>query len=146
MKKNLKKVFYLLMLGVMMYAPSAMAITCTTSGSDLIMRSSAEANPVIVDMQIPRTVHLVIVVLKIAIPVILVILGMLDLLKGVTASKEDEVKKGQQMFIKRLIAAVLVFFVITIVQLVISFAAKDSTNIMGCAKCFIDGECPVDKE
>ena len=143
MKKNLKKVFYLLMLGVMMYAPSAMALTCTNDGSNLVIKSSDAANPVLIDMQIPRTVHLIIVVLKIAIPVILVILGMMDLLKGVTASKEDEIKKGQQMFIKRLIAAVLVFFVVTIVQLVISFAAKDSTNIMGCAKCFIKGECPT---
>lgn len=143
MKKNLKKVFYLLMLGVMMYAPSAMALTCTNDGSNLVIKSSDAANPVLIDMQIPRTVHLIIVVLKIAIPVILVILGMMDLLKGVTASKEDEIKKGQQMFIKRLIAAVLVFFVVTIVQLVISFAAKDSTNIMGCAKCFINGDCPT---
>ena len=143
MKKNLKKVFYLLMLGVMMYAPSAMALTCTATESDLQIKTSDAANPVLIDMQIPRTVHLIIVVLKIAIPVILVILGMMDLLKGVTASKEDEIKKGQQMFIKRLIAAVLVFFVVTIVQLVISFAAKDSSNIMGCAKCFINGECPT---
>lgn len=143
MKNNLKKVFYLLMLGVMMYAPSAMALTCTAGESDLTIKTSDAANPVLIDMQIPRTVHLIIVVLKIAIPVILVILGMMDLLKGVTASKEDEIKKGQQMFIKRLIAAVLVFFVVTIVQLVISFAAKDSTNIMGCAKCFINGECPT---
>ncbi len=141
MKKNLKKIFYLLMLGVMMYAPSAMAMECRFEGKDLKMISGSKT--IIIDSQIPQTVHFIIVVLKIAIPILLVILGMMDLLKGVTASKEDEIKKGQQMFIKRLIAAVLVFFVVTIVQLVISFAAKDSTNIMGCAKCFINGECPT---
>ena len=141
MKKNLKKVFYLLMLGVMMYAPSAMALTCTNDGSNLVIKSSDAANPVLIDMQIPRTVHLIIVVLKIAIPVILVILGMMDLLKGVTASKEDEIKKGQQMFIKRLIAAVIVFFVFTIVQLVVSFADNSNEGIMNCANCFINNSC-----
>lgn len=138
--KNLKRVFYLLMMGVMLYAPSAMAMTCQMTDKELQMIPDS-GNPILIDLQIPRTVHLVIVILKITIPVILVILGMLDLLKGVTAQKEDEVKKGQQMFVKRLIAAVLVFFVVTIVQLVISFAAKNSNNIMNCADCFLNNSC-----
>ncbi len=139
MKKNLKKIFYLLMLGVMMYAPSAMAMECRFEGKDLKMISGSKT--IIIDSQIPQTVHFIIVVLKIAIPILLVILGMMDLLKGVTASKEDEIKKGQQMFIKRLIAAVIVFFVFTIVQLVVSFADNSNEGIMNCANCFINNSC-----
>ena len=141
MKKNLKKAFYLLILGVMFYAPNAMAaVTCQMDSENLKIITGDRT--VLIDPQIPHTVALVYTILKIAIPVLLVILGMIDLLKGVTAQKEDEIKKGQQTFIKRLIAAVIVFFVFTIVQIVVSFAAgSDSSNIMDCAKCFINGSC-----
>ena len=96
---------------------------------------------VIVDQKIPDTVSLIIKVIRIAVPVLLVIFGSLDLLKGVIAGKDDEIKKGQQMFIKRLIAGALVFFVFIIVQFVISLVADSDENakVMKCAKCFING-------
>ena len=62
-------------------------------------------------------------------------------MKGVIAQKEDEIKKAQQTFFKRLIAAVLVFFVFTAVKIVIGLATKDSKNILECAKCFIRNDC-----
>ena len=67
-----------------------------------------------------------ITVIKFGVPILLIIFGMLDLGKAVVASKEDEIKKGQQMFIKRVIAAILVFFVIVVVQLVVNLATSDS--------------------
>ncbi len=88
---------------------------------------------------IPYVVSTIILVLKIAVPVLLVIFGSIDFLKSVTASKEDEIKKGQQTFIKRLIAAVLVFFIIQIVQLILNFAANDE-GISGCFNCFVNGK------
>lgn len=88
---------------------------------------------------IPYVVSTIVLVLKIAVPVLLVIFGSIDFLKAVTASKEDEIKKGQQTFIKRLIAAVLVFFIIQIVQLILNFAANDD-GISGCFNCFVNGK------
>lgn len=126
-----KKIFIIIvLLTLILFAPSVMAVNIT----------GCEANlpGVVIDAKIPNTVHTIIVVIKIAVPVILVIFGMLDLFKGITAGKEDEIKKGQNLFVKRLIAAALVFFVISIVQLLISFVAGDE-GIMTCANCFING-------
>ena len=97
----------------------------------------------IIDEKIPNIVSTIITVIKIVVPVLLVIMGMLDLMKGITAGKEDEMKKGQSIFIKRLISGALVFFVFTIVQLIISFVADedDKANIATCSKCFINGDC-----
>ena len=93
-----------------------------------------------IDVKLPNMVHTIILVIQIAVPVLLVIFGMIDLFKGMIAQKEDEIKKGQQTFIKRLIAAAIVFFVIVIVKLLIGFVAgKDNDTIMGCANCFING-------
>ena len=99
------------------------------------------------DLNIPGKlidiVSKIILVLKFGVPILLIIFGMLDLGKAVIASKEDEIKKGQQMFIKRLIAAVIVFFVITVVQLIVNLATDndngENKNIWDCVDVFIKG-------
>lgn len=88
----------------------------------------------------PYMVHTIIVIIKIAVPILLIIFGMLDLGKAVIAQKEDEIKKGQQTFLKRAIAAVIVFFVIQIVQLIVRFVSNNDTSISNCFNCFINGE------
>ena len=57
--------------------------------------------------------------------------------------KEDEIKKGQQTFVKRLIAAVIVFLVVFIVELAIGLVAPkgDNDNIWGCFDCLVNNEC-----
>ena len=95
---------------------------------------------------IPEVVHIVYLVIQIVVPIIVVILGMIDLVKAVIAGKEDEIKKHQMTFIKRLIAAALVFFVFVIVKLVVSLVA-DTGNVMSCADCFLNGvdNCVIEK-
>lgn len=86
-------------------------------------------------------VSTIITLIKIGVPLLLIIFGMLDLGKAVVAQKEDEIKKGQQTFIKRIVAAILVFFVIAIVELVVGIAAGTSSEtIMGCVDKFINGQ------
>ena len=95
---------------------------------------------VAIDVKIANTVHKIIVAIKIAVPVLLVIFGMIDLFKGIMAQKEDEIKKGQQTFIKRIIAAAIIFFIIQVVQFLISFVTDNSeSDIWKCASCFING-------
>lgn len=60
----------------------------------------------------------IIPLIQIGIPIILILLGMLDLGKAVVASKEDEIKAAQKLLIKRAIYALAIFFVVLIVQLV----------------------------
>ena len=94
-----------------------------------------------IDEKIPNTISLIVKIIFIAVPILLVILGSMDLLKGVMAQKEDEIKKGQQTFIKRLIAGVLVFFVYAVVKLLIGAVAddEDKESIAQCACYFING-------
>ena len=81
-------------------------------------------------------VSLIITVIQYAVPLLLIIWGMLDLGKAVIASKEDEIKKGQQTFIKRIVAPIIVFFVIAVTKLVVNIATGD--NQQGITQC-IDG-------
>ena len=91
-----------------------------------------------IDTKIVNTVHIAILAIQIVVPILLIIFGMLDLTRAVIAQKEDEIKKGQQTFIKRLVAAAIVFFVIAVVKLVIGFVSGDK-NIVSCVNCFING-------
>lgn len=85
-----------------------------------------------------NVVHTVVEIIKIGVPILLIIFGMLDLGKAVMAQKEDEIKKGQQTFIKRLLAAAIVFFVIAIVQLVLNLVAPDNqASIWSCVEKFV---------
>ena len=95
-----------------------------------------------VDSLIPQLTTTAVNIIKIGIPIILIFLGMLDLGKAVMAQKEDEIKKSQQLFVKRLISAVLVFLVVFIVQLVIGLVAGNSQEgIVDCFDCFLSNDC-----
>lgn len=69
-------------------------------------------------------IRLVVFAIKVIVPIGLVIFGMIDLGQAVIKQKDDEIKKQQTLFVKRVIAAVLVFLVVSIVQLVISLIDK----------------------
>lgn len=126
-----KKLLFMFVIGfLVIFTPSVFA--ASIKGCETVLPG------VMIDPKIPNIVHTIILVIKIAVPIVLVIMGMLDLFKGITAQKEDEIKKGQGMFIKRLIAAAIIFFVISIVQMLISFVAGDE-GVMSCANCFING-------
>ena len=131
-----KKIFLIIVLAlVLCYVPSVFAADITACNG------VGGLGKISIDQRIPDTVHTIILVIQIAVPVVLVILGMLDLFKGITAQKEDEIKKAQQIFIKRLLAAALVFFVVAIVKIVVSFASGegDNSNFMTCVNCFLKG-------
>jgi hypothetical protein len=79
----------------------------------------------------------ILMVIQILIPIGLIVLGTIDLGKAVIASKEDEIKKNQQILIKRAIAAVLVFLLATIVTFLMSFVGGKTWT-----DCWIEGSCP----
>ena len=73
---------------------------------------------------------IVVTIIKVAIPIILIIMGMLDMGKAVTAGKDDEIKKQLKIFLIRAIAAILVFFIPAIVGVIMqtvntTFAGQD---------------------
>lgn len=89
---------------------------------------------------LPNVITLIIKIIQILVPVLLIIFGLIDLAKAVMAQKEDEIKKGQQTLIKRAVAAVIVFFVIILVQTLIKFVSGSDDTVMSCFNCFINGK------
>lgn len=80
----------------------------------------------------------VVLIIKIVVPLLLILLGMLDLGKAVISSDEKAIKTSTNMLIKRFIAAVVIFFIPTIVNALFSVLdvmgdAKNDYNV--CVKC-----------
>lgn len=97
------------------------------------------ATSLTIDSMLPQLVTTAVNLIKIGIPILLIIFGMMDLGKAVMAQKEDEIKKGWQTFVKRMAAAVIVFLVVFIVQIVFNLVAGDNKeSTWNCVKCFIN--------
>lgn len=82
-------------------------------------------------------------IVQIVIPIILIVYGVIDLGKAVIASDEKEIKTAQNRLIKRCIYAGLIFFVVTLVSVIMDIVASgsstdttgmDATSWSGCWK------------
>lgn len=76
-------------------------------------------------------------IIQIGIPIILIVMGSIDLGKAVLSSDDKEIKGATGRLIKRAIAAVAVFFVVTIVSLLMGmFAKTDIGQQNAWSKCW----------
>ena len=71
-----------------------------------------------------NVVSMIIMLIQVVVPILLIIWGMIDFAKSVIGGDEDKIKAGQKVFIKRLIAAVLVFLVVTIAKLLVGLVGQ----------------------
>lgn len=67
-------------------------------------------------------------ILQIGVPILLIVMGSIDLGKAVLSSDDKEIKGATGKLIKRAIAAVAMFFVTTIVSLLMGLFAKTDVN------------------
>lgn len=67
----------------------------------------------------------VVSIFQIVIPILLVVMGLVSLGKAVVASKDDEVKKATSGLVKKIILAVAIFFIVTIVKMIVSLVGGD---------------------
>ena len=66
--------------------------------------------------------------IKIIVPILLIIMGIVDMAKAVVSNDDKKMKESTKTFIKRTIYAVLVFFVIAIVQFVFKTLEKSMAD------------------
>lgn len=110
--------------------------SCGGSGNSALVKNIPEI--------IPSITKMVYNALMIVTPTILVVMGSIDLFRGIMSSKEDEIKKGRDSFLRRLIASVIVFLVVLGVKLIVGLVAgssSNSTKIIDCINCFVSNEC-----
>ncbi len=68
--------------------------------------------------------HGVFPVIQIGIPILLILMGSIDLGKAVISNDDKEIKGATGKLVKRALMAVAVFFVVTLVRVVFGWLAK----------------------
>jgi len=78
-------------------------------------------------------------IFKIAVPLLIIIFGAIDLGKAVVASKDDEIKKAAKSLMFRALAGIFIFFIPTLVGFIFTLVDGWSTEYEGeykvCAAC-----------
>ena len=134
MSKNFKKVMMILFLACFTFVIlSGNVFACT--------EDATECAGYCVPNSLIDIVTSVVNIIKIGVPVILIVLGMIDLGKSVATQKEEDIKKGQKTLLSRCIAAGIVFFVVAIVQLLFSIinGNTDGNPTWDCIDAFVNG-------
>ncbi len=94
-----------------------------------------------------KLISIVITAMQVAVPIILIVMGMLDFAKAASASKEEDMKKAQQSFVRRLIAGACVFLVICVVKIAVGIVNTDDSNdMLKCVDKLLNGETSTEKK
>ena len=83
-----------------------------------------------------KLVGQILLIFKIVIPLLLIIFGMIDLGKAVVGSKDEDVKKAITHLAFRAVAAVIIFFIPTLVGFIFSIVDGFSEDdYKECSTC-----------
>lgn len=150
--RKLKILFFLLLLCIpnMVKAESLLSNTVLLLEDDKIITEITKENRTdesyivckentYIPYQIVRIVRTLITLIKYVVPIVLIIMGMLDFGKVVIGNPDEQMKKSKSAFLSRLLAAVLVFFVIYIVEILIRVVSTEDENL-NCLKCIVTEE------
>ena len=75
--------------------------------------------------------------IRIGIPIILIIVGMIGMGKAIAQQKEDEIKKAQTLLVKQAVAAVIVFLMFSLVSLVMGVLNLKSDSSWACVSVIL---------
>ncbi len=110
-------------------------VSCGGTGSSALVKN--------IPSILPRITSSVYNTIMVIVPVALILLGIVDLIKGIMSQKEDEIKKGRDSLIKRLVTGIIIFLIVMLVKLFVNIinGGNDSSRIIGCIDCFVSNEC-----
>lgn len=83
-------------------------------------------------LEVMRIVKIVITIIKIAVPILLIIFGMITYVRAITDSDNDNITKANKTIVNMFIAAVAIFLVPTIVGFVFDAAGANSNGVIDC--------------
>jgi len=77
--------------------------------------------------------------IKIAAPALLLIVGGFDLVKAMSAQDDSAIKKTQQKLVKKFVAAAAVFLILTLTQFLVSTLSNNAGQTLECLDYILNG-------
>ena len=81
-----------------------------------------------------RIVNIIIMIIKVAVPILLIIVGMVTLMKSIKTGNEDLLAKAKKQLVSNCIAAVIIFLVPTLVNVLARLSSNDGNSYLSCLK------------
>lgn len=95
-----------------------------------------------IPIALPIFIRNIINIIKIVVPIIIIILGMLDFGKATYTQDEKVMKTVPKKIVTRIAGGLLIFIITSIVQFIFGAIGHKTTNDMvSCVNCFINGVC-----
>lgn len=95
-----------------------------------------------------KIISAVISIVKIAVPLIIIVLGMIDFFKAVTSDDEKAISKATQSLIRRLISGVIIFFIpsllwalLNVIDITDGIHDLNNSEFGICTKCILNSKC-----
>lgn len=131
MKKN-KKMLFIYTMFISLISTSVFASECFVCGNTYF------------PLGISTLVRNIFNLIKVLVPVIIIIMGMIDLLKAVIASDEKKMSEATPKLIRKLISGIMIFLILSIVQFVFKNVLNNNglftDSMMDCVNYFIAEE------
>lgn len=95
--------------------------------------------------QILELIGWVLTVFKIAIPLLIIALGLIDLGKAAVSSKPEEIKKTATSLLWRIVGGIIIFFIPMIVMLIFGWISGwgSAVDNLGCYSRNANGTCEI---
>lgn len=114
----------------------ASCINCTVDIDDPIFGNDFDSCDDLIGPNVMKYINMGMNYIKIIVPILVIALGTFDFVRAVLSSSEDDMKKIQKTFVRRLIIAVLIFLSPYLVNLLINI----TNNVAGF---FNGGTCGI---
>lgn len=95
------------------------------------------AENIYIPYQFVNTLRIVVQMIKVVVPIILIIVGMLDFGRVVLGKPDDQMKKAKKTFMSRIIAAGLIFLVVSIVEMALPIIEAEDP-VLHCFSCILE--------
>ena len=79
-----------------------------------------------------RIVNIIIMIIKVVVPILLIIVGMVTLMKSIKTGNEDLLAKAKKQLVSNCIAAVIIFLVPTLVNVLARLSSNDGNSYLSC--------------
>ena len=98
-----------------------------------------------------RMIGYIVEIVKIVIPLLIIVYGMVDFGKAVISSDDKAINKATNSLIRRIVAGIAVFFIPTIILAMFNIIGitndiENTSRYSACTKCILNASeyCPLD--
>ena len=127
----MKKKFYKFLFFLLLFMP-----VCVNAADYLLCGNDKK-----VPLVFGQLLSIFFVIVKILVPILLVIMSMISFIKAVASGKvDDELARVKQVSIQRIISAVIIFFIFSIVNFVINLSVSTNNSFSSCLYCLFNSD------